>query len=291
MKSSMMLGMHPEHLLSTPTGVPESVSKCVFFTYLDSVTWISNIDIPATFINIPGSILLLFWYGRSFSLDRLFALFVFIFLDCLVSYPCTFGLFFDSISSYVGLTLGHFLLFLRSSTYDWIATIFSSLSDCAFHLLVSFIILNFCTYRCIRFSGKILIPSSYPSCLNLTYLMNNLSLHMAYPFIDLLGDNLWSLPFHCNIPIKTWRFHWICRCHVHILPWNHQWCLTGYWFGKLSYLSPSGTPWYLLWAGGFLICGVWWGTPLTINSPWLLLLLILTSWFTYTYTSFVGVLM
>ena len=56
----MMLESYPEHLLSTPIGFPESVSKCALFTYLDTVAFISNTNIPPTFINFPGYLILLY---------------------------------------------------------------------------------------------------------------------------------------------------------------------------------------------------------------------------------------
>ena len=90
MNSSMMLEIHIEHVFSAPIGVPESVSKCALFTYLAPAACNANADIPATFINLPGYLLLLFWYGGSFSLSSLFFLSNFLCVSCLVSHPCTF---------------------------------------------------------------------------------------------------------------------------------------------------------------------------------------------------------
>ena len=61
MNSSMMLEIHIEHVFSAPIGVPESVSKCALFTYFDPIAYIANANIPAIFINLPESLLLLFW--------------------------------------------------------------------------------------------------------------------------------------------------------------------------------------------------------------------------------------
>ena len=90
MKSSMMLEMHTENILFNPIGVPESVSKCVFFTYLYPVTCIANSNIPSTFINLPGYLLIIFWYSVPFDLSSLFYLFSFFWLSHLVSHPRTF---------------------------------------------------------------------------------------------------------------------------------------------------------------------------------------------------------
>ena len=132
---------------------PIFVTSCILFYVLGFSISSGSFKIPAGFS------------AKQFFLSLLF-----------------FNLFSYSVSFYVVLPLGCFTFFLGSSTCDWRAMIFSSLSYGALYLLVFFSSLNFCTARCIRLSGRMLIPSSYPSCLCVTSLKNT--------FIDAHGISL-----------------------------------------------------------------------------------------------------
>ena len=184
---------------------------------------------------------------------------------------------FGSIYVSVGLPLRHFVFFLRDSTSDWRAMIFASLSHGALCLLVVFISLNLYTSWRISLFRKISIPSSYYSLLLLTYLINNLFLYVAYPLNIFISRSFVVSFLALEDSSITLMFLLNFRFHVHILPWTLQGCSTGSWFGKLLRLYPSGNPWLPLLVGCFLICEVWWSTPLTICSA---------CFFAFTYSVF-----
>ena len=130
-------------------------------------------------------------------------------------YLLVFYFFFDCVSFTVGLPLGRFTFFLIYLTSDWRAL--SALSDGALHLLVVFSSLNFFTARCIRLSGRMSIPSSYPSWLRAAYLINTLLLHVVYPLNRLVGRSFVVYPLDLSDHNRTLTFPlnlWMSCPHV-----------------------------------------------------------------------------